>query len=46
MSTDEIQPVQVSPAAYVMVRLAATLTGLSEPAIRRKISEGKWLDGR
>lgn len=33
-------------APYVTVWLAAALTGLSENAIRRKIQEGKWLDGR
>jgi hypothetical protein len=36
----------VDPAPYVTVKLAAQLTGLSEKAIRRKIEEGKWLDGR
>jgi hypothetical protein len=39
-------PVNVRPAPYVTVKLAATLTGLSEKAIRRKIEEGKWLEGR
>lgn len=37
---------QLSPAPYVTVRLAATITGLTEKAIRRKIQEGKWLEGR
>lgn len=36
----------VTPAPYVTVKLAATLTGLTEKAIRRKIEEGKWLEGR
>ncbi len=31
---------------YVTVSLAAALTGLSAKAIRRKIEEGKWLEGR
>ncbi|WP_250534932.1 excisionase family protein [Caballeronia sp. AZ10_KS36] len=31
---------------YVTVALAASLTGLSEKAIRRKIEQGRWLDGR
>jgi hypothetical protein len=31
---------------YVSVALAATLTGLTEKAIRRKIEEGRWLEGR
>lgn len=37
---------QVSPAPYVTIRLAAAITGLSEKAIRRKIEEGKWIEGR
>ena len=40
------QPVQLSPAPYVTIALAATMTGLSEKAIRRKIEEGKWIEGR
>jgi hypothetical protein len=38
--------VQVAPAPYVTVRLAASITGLTEKAIRRKIQEGKWIEGR
>jgi len=34
------------PAPYVTVSLAAMITGLSEKAIRRKMEEGKWLEGR
>jgi hypothetical protein len=33
-------------ADYVTIRFAAILTGLSQPAIRCKIGEGKWLEGR
>ena len=36
----------VSPAPYVTVRLAALITGLTEKAIRRKIEDGKWIEGR
>lgn len=36
----------VAPAPYVTVALAAQITGLSEKAIRRKIEDGKWLEGR
>ena len=36
----------VAPAPYVTIRLAAVLTGLSEKAIRRKIEDGKWIEGR
>jgi len=37
---------QVSAAPYVTIPLAATITGMSEKAIRRKIEDGKWLEGR
>lgn len=37
---------QVAPAPYVTVALAAMITGLTEKAIRRKIEDGKWLEGR
>ena len=33
-------------APYVTIKLAAAQTGLSEKAIRRKIEEGVWLEGR
>lgn len=36
----------VAPAPYVTIKLAALITGLSEKAIRRKIEEGKWVEGR
>lgn len=39
-------PVTVSPAPYVTISLAAMITGLSEKAIRRKIEDGKWIEGR
>lgn len=38
--------IQLAPAPYVTIPLAAVVTGLSEKAIRRKIEDGKWLDGR
>jgi hypothetical protein len=34
------------PAPYITIPLAAAITGLSEKAIRRKIEDGKWLEGR
>lgn len=37
---------QVAPAPYVTVALAAIITGLTAKAIRRKIEEGKWVEGR
>lgn len=45
-SAAEHGAVQVTPAPYVTIGLAAAITGLTEKAIRRKIEEGKWLDGR
>lgn len=43
--TDEDRT-NVNPAPYVTVKLASQLTGLTEKAIRRKIEDGKWLEGR
>lgn len=43
-ATEEVFCIAAAP--YVTVRLAAMITGLSEKAIRRKIEEGKWLEGR
>jgi hypothetical protein len=40
------QTIQIAPAPYVTVPLAAALTGLTEKAIRRKIECGKWVEGR
>jgi hypothetical protein len=39
-------PITVAPAPYVVISLAAVVTGLSEKAIRRKIEEGIWVEGR
>lgn len=36
----------ISPAPYVTIALAAQITGLTEKAIRRKIEDGKWIEGR
>jgi hypothetical protein len=33
-------------AHYVQIPVAAQLTGYTEKAIRRKIDDGKWLEGR
>jgi len=38
--------VQIQSAPYVTVRLAASMTGLSEKAIQSKIDEGVWIEGR
>ncbi len=37
---------QIAAAPYVTVPLASHVTGLTEKAIRRKIEDGKWIDGR
>lgn len=42
----ETKALRVTPASYVRIPLAAVMTGLTEKAIRRKIEEGKWLEGR
>lgn len=46
MSMKNDAAVVITPAPYVTVPLAASITGLSEKAIRRKIEDGKWLEGR
>lgn len=37
---------RVAPAPYVTISLASSLTGYTQKAIRRKIEEGQWLEGR
>jgi hypothetical protein len=44
--TDNLPSGPLHPAPYITIPLAATITGLSEKAIRRKIEEGKWVEGR
>jgi hypothetical protein len=41
-----VSELKVSPAPYVTIPLAAQVTGFTEKAIRRKIEEGVWLEGR
>jgi hypothetical protein len=38
--------IQVLPAQNVTIKLASVCTGWSEKAIRRKIEDGIWLEGR
>jgi hypothetical protein len=45
LSITETAP-RIAAAAYVTIQLAAMITGLTEKAIRRKIEDGKWIDGR
>lgn len=39
-------PITVASAPYVLIPLASIMTGLSEKAIRRKIEEAVWIEGR
>jgi hypothetical protein len=36
----------IAPAKYVKISLFETITGYTEKAVRRKIEEGHWLEGR
>ena len=40
------QTIQLAPARFVTIELAARLIGLTEKAIRRKIEDGIWAEGR
>lgn len=46
MSDITLSTTRVAPAPYVTIPLASVITGLTQKAIRRKIEEGKWLEGR
>ena len=46
MSENSSAATLLAPAPYVTIHLAAAITGLSEKAIRRKIEDGKWIEGR
>ncbi|MEJ5149725.1 excisionase family protein [Comamonas sp. MYb396] len=39
-------PVQIAPARFVTIKLAASITGLTVKAIERKIARGVWLLGK
>lgn len=41
-----LTPPIVAPAPFVTIPLAAAITGYSVKAIRRKIEDGKWVQGR
>jgi hypothetical protein len=41
-----VPPSLSEPAVYVTIPLAASLTGYSAKAIRRKIESGVWVEGR
>ncbi len=36
----------ISPARYIRLPLFETVTGYTEKAVRRKIDEGVWLEGK
>lgn len=38
--------IHVAPAPYVLIPVAAAITGLTRRAIQRKIADGVWLEGR
>ena len=40
------QTIQLAPARFVTIELAARLIGLTDKAIRRKIEDGIWAEGR
>lgn len=44
--TAPIPTITLAPVRFVTIDLAATLTGLTAKAIRRKIERGFWLEGR
>jgi hypothetical protein len=43
---DRTSPVHLEPARYVLIELAATLTGYTRKAIERKIERGDWAEGQ
>jgi hypothetical protein len=43
---EAVTHVHLNPVRYVLVHLAAAVTGYTEAAIRRKIHEGVWREGR
>jgi hypothetical protein len=46
MSPPTETTVTVQPSRYVVIPLAASITGLSAKAIERKIEGGVWIEGR
>lgn len=41
-----MNPFHLMPSRFVTIELGATLTGLTESAIRMKIHKGVWVEGR
>lgn len=46
LAADPVRPLQVVSARFVTIEMASVLTGLTEGAIRMKISRGVWLEER
>lgn len=44
--TPDALAISLPPAPYVTIPVAASITGYSAKAIRRKIENGIWLEGR
>lgn len=40
------EAVQLAPARFVLIPVAALVTGYTEKAIRKKIDDGHWREGR
>jgi hypothetical protein len=45
-SNDDSAVMLIQPAPYVTIKLFEAISGLTEKAIRRKIEDGKWIEGR
>lgn len=46
MNKTHIKVVTLQPSRFVTVKMAAALTGLTDRAIRTKLFDGTWLEGR
>ena len=46
MSTETQIPIAVTPARYVLLPLANTVTGYTVKAMERKIERGDWIEGK
>ncbi len=46
MMGQEAQTISLTPARFVTVELASRLIGITDKAIRRKIEDGIWAEGK
>lgn len=44
--TPAVEVITLQPSRFVTVKVACLLTGLTGPAIRNKMCDGTWLEGR